>query len=59
MNEKNINDEKFWYYFNYRNPLFSIKNLLKANQAKNEQLVNQANDALIDIKENVIRKEIP
>ena len=33
------------------------KNLLDANQDKNEQLVNNINDGLIDLRNNIIRKK--
>ena len=38
MNEIII-DEVFWIYFKYQNPSFLAKDLIRANQAKNEQLV--------------------
>ena len=34
------------------------KNLLDANQDKNEQLVNNINDGLIDLGNTIIRKKI-
>ena len=37
---KDINDEIFWNYFKYQNPSFLPKDLIRATQAKNEQLVN-------------------
>ena len=43
-NEKYINDEIFWNYFKLK--------------AKNEQLVNNVNDGLNDLRKVVIRKEI-
>ena len=36
------------------------KDLIRAKEAKNEQLVNNINDELIDWKRNeIVRKEIP
>ena len=32
---------------------------MKVNQVKDEQIVNQVNDALFNLRNNVIRKEIP
>ena len=34
-NEKDINEEIFWNYFKYQNPLFLAKDLIRAMQAKN------------------------
>ena len=45
--------------FKYQNPSFLAKDLIRATQAKNEQLVNNVNDGLIDIRNAIIRKEIP
>ena len=52
--EKNINNEIFKEYFGYSNPSFS-----EANPAKTEQLINQVNNALIDLRKDIIRKAIP
>ena len=57
--EKDINDEIFWNYFKYQNPSFLAKNLIRAKQAKNEQLVNNINDELIRLRNVIIKKEIP
>ena len=43
-NEEDINDELFWNYFKYQNPLFLAKYLIRAKQAKNEQLPNNADN---------------
>ena len=58
-NEKDIIDEIFWNYFKYQNQSFSAKDLNKAMEAKNEQLVNNINDGLIDLRNAINRKEIP
>ena len=42
--EKDINDKIFWNYFKYKNPSFYGKDLIRAKQDKNEQLVNNIND---------------
>ena len=39
--------------------MFLAKDLIRATQAKNEQLVNNVNDGLIDLRNTIIRKEIP
>ena len=57
--EKDINDEMFWHYFKYQNSLFSAEDLIRATQAKNEQLVNSVNDGLIDLGNVINRKRIP
>ena len=58
-NEKDINDEIFWNSFKYQNPSFLTKDLIRAAQAKNEQLLNNVNNGLIDLRNAIIRKEIP
>ena len=57
--EKDINDEIFWNCFKYQNASFLTKELIRANQAKNGQLVNNINDELIDLRNARNRKEIP
>ena len=57
--EKDINDEVFWNYFKYQNPSFLAKDLTRITQAKNEQLLNNVNDGLIQLRNSIIRKEIP
>ena len=36
-----------------------VKDLCRVNQAKNEQIVNQVNDTLIDLRNTVNKKIIP
>ena len=57
--EKNINDEIFYNYFKYQNPWFLAKDLIRAKQPKNDQLVNNINDEFIDLRNTIIMKEIP
>ena len=52
--EKDINDENFWNYFMYQNPSFLAKYLIRDMQAKNEQLVNNVNNELIDLRNAII-----
>ena len=56
MNEIAVDekDEIFWY----QNPSLLAKDLIRAKQAKNEQLVNNINDELIDLKNTIIKNEI-
>ena len=56
--EKDINDEIFWYYFKYQNLSFLAKDLIRATQAKHEQIGNNVNDGLINLRNNINRKEI-
>ena len=44
--EKKINNEIFKKYFRYQNPSFLGKDLYKVDQAKNEEMISQVNDAL-------------
>ena len=57
--QKDINNEIFWNYFGCQNPSFLAKDLIRAKQAKNEQLVNNINAELIDLRNPIIKKEIP
>ena len=43
----------------YQNPLFLAKDLIRAKQVENEQLVNNINDGFIDLRNAIIRKEFP
>ena len=55
--EKDTNDEIFWNYFKYQNPSILAKDLIRATQAKNQQLVNNANDGLIDLRTAINSKK--
>ena len=57
--EENIKNEIFQEYFKYHNPSFLAKYKYKYNQAKNEQIVNQVNDALIDLRNAANKNSIP
>ena len=39
--------------------MFLAKDLISTKQAKNEKLVNNINDGLIDLRKAIIGKEIP
>ena len=56
--EKDVNDETFWSYLKCQNPLYLAKDLIRAKHAKNEQLLNNINNELIDINNAIIKKEI-
>ena len=45
-NKKDTNDEIFWTYFKYQNPWLLAKDLIRAMQYKNKQLLNNVNDGL-------------
>ena len=54
--KKDINNKIFLNYFRYQNPLFLVRDLISAEQDKNEKLVNNINDGLIDLRNSVNRK---
>ena len=56
--KKDINDEIFSNYFKYQNPSLLARDLIKATQAKNEQLVNNVNDGLIDLRKAINKIEL-
>ena len=58
-NEKDINNEIFLHYFKYQNPSFLAKDLIRATQAKNEQIVSNLNDGLIYLRNDFNRREVP
>ena len=55
--EKDTNDEIFWNYFKYQNPSILAKDLIRATQAKNQQLVINVNDGLIDLRTAINSKK--
>ena len=57
--KKNVNIETFNEYFKYQNPTYLLKDLYEADKAKNEKIVKHINDALIDLRDAVNRKQIP
>ena len=48
----------FWNCFKHPNSSFLVKDLIRATQAKNEKLVNNVNDSLINKKALLIKKKI-
>ena len=57
--EKNMNGERFRGYFRYQNLTFLAKDLLTVNQVKSNQILNQAIYSINELRNVVIRKEIP
>lgn len=49
----------FSKFLGYYNPPFLRKDLHKTKQAENEQLTKQINDALIDLRNAINKKQIP
>ena len=58
--EKDIIDKMFWNCFKHHRPsfLFSRKDLLKAKQGKNNQLINNINFSLIHLRYAVIGNKV-
>ena len=56
---RDVTDEILYNFFRYQNPFFLAKDLIRAKQDKNWQLVNNINDRLIDLRNTVIKEEIP
>ena len=63
LTKKDIHDEILWTQnpssIQHQNPSSLAKSLIRANQAKNEQLVNNISDGLIDLRNAIIKKERP
>ena len=45
--------------FKYQNPPFLVKDLISAKHNKNEKLVNNISNGLIDLRNDINKKEIP
>ena len=59
MMKKNKNSEIFNDYFGYKNPSFSAEDLIKAFQTKNNEFLYQTIDSINELRNSVIKKEIP
>ena len=60
VDKKDVNNDIFWKHSKYQNPSFLAKNVIKAKQPKNEQLVNNIDDGLIDlIEKKFLKMKIP
>ena len=55
--ENDMNDEILWNYFKFQNPSFFAKDQIRAKQFKNEQLVNNINKELIDLRNVIIKNK--
>ena len=55
--EGSMNNERFKKDFGYHNLSFLV--YIKPIQLKSEQIVNQVNDALIDLRNDFNKKEVP
>ena len=53
------NSEILLKYFGYQNTSFLAKDLFEANQVKNSQILNQAIYSINELRNAVIKKEIP
>ena len=56
--KKDIKTEIFLNYFKYHNPSFLVQDLITAKQNNNEKLVNNINSPLIDLRNDISRKEM-
>ena len=54
---KYISDEVFWNYFKYHTS-FLAKDLIRAEQVKNEQVINNINEGLINLRNTIINIDI-
>ena len=57
--EKSINEEIFNELFNYHYPSFLIKDLYEENKSKNDKIVRNINESLINLRNSINSKEIP
>ena len=57
--EKDINNQTFLDCLKYQNVSSLVKDLISVKQNKNEKLVKNINNTLIDLRNNINRKEIP
>ena len=56
--EKDINNEIFSDYLKYKNPSVLVKDLISAKHCKNDKILNNINTRLIDLRNDINRKEI-
>ena len=56
--EKAINNDIFLDYFKYQNPSLLVKELISTKQNKNEKIVNNIDNGLIDKRNDINRREI-
>ena len=59
MMKKKINGEIFNKYFGCKNPSFLAKDLIKTDQSKINEMVNQTIESINKIRSSIIKEEIP
>ena len=57
--EKNVSEQIFNEFFNYPYPSFLVKDLYEGNQNKNDKIVKNINEPLINLRNSINSKEIP
>ena len=57
--EKNLSEQIFNEFFNYPYPSFLVKDLYEGNQNKNDKIVKNINEPLINLRNSINSKEIP
>ena len=57
--EKNVSEQIFNEFFNYPYPSFLVKDLYEGNQNKNDKIVKNINESLINLRNSINSKEIP
>ena len=57
--KKNISSEISNKYFGYQDPSFLVKDLIKTDQSKNKQISEQTIDSINELRNSIIKKEIP
>ena len=58
MKKKKINEQIFNEFFNYQYPSFLVKNLYGDNQNKNDKIIKNINESLINLRNSINNKEI-
>ena len=56
---KNIIEQIFNEFFNYHYPSFLVKDLYEDNQNKNDEIVKNINESLVNLRNSMNSKEIP
>ena len=57
--EKGISSEIFNEYFGYQNLSLLAKDLIKNDHSKNKQIVKQTVDSINELRNSILKKEIP
>ena len=56
--ETNINTSIFNEYFKYQSPTVLLTDIHKGGKTKNEKMVNNVNNALMDLRNAVTKKRV-